>query len=190
MTAPQQQLANTIAGLEAQRALLGDAAVDAVLAPLRAQLAALQAGADPAAPAPAQTLRQVTVLFLDVVGSTTLSQHLDPEDIHALMDGALARSTSIVEALQGNVLLYAGDSLLAVFGADEAHEDDAERAVRAGLALLDEGKRQGQAVAQRHGHDGFNQRVGIHTGGVLLGGGVDADSSIRGMTVNVAARME
>ena len=190
MTAPQQQLANTIAGLEAQRALLGDAAVDAVLVPLRAQLAALQAGADPAAPAPAQTLRQVTVLFLDVVGSTTLSQHLDPEDIHALMDGALARSTSIVEAHQGKVLQYAGDSLLAVFGADEAHEDDAERAVHAGLALLDEGKRQGQAVAQRHGHEGFNLRVGIHTGGVLLGGGVDADSSIRGMTVNVAARME
>ena len=188
VTAEQQQLTNTIATLEAQRGLLGDGPVDAVLAPLRAQLAALQATGEPAAPD--QTLRQVSVLFLDVVGSTALSQHLDPEDIHAVMDGALARCTAIVQTHQGKVLQYAGDSLLAVFGADEAHEDDAERAVRAGLALLEEGRRQGRAVAQRHGHDGFNVRVGIHTGGVLLGGGVDEEGTIRGMTVNVAARME
>ncbi len=188
MTTEPQRLAETIATLEAQRALLGDAAVDAVLTPLRVQLAALQAAQTPVAPD--QTLRQVTVLFLDVVGSTRLSQHLDPEEIHAVMDGALARCTAIVASHQGKVLQYAGDSLLAVFGADAAREDDAERAVRAGLALLDEGKHQGRVVAERHAHEGFDVRIGIHTGGVLLGGGVDDEGTIRGMSVNVAARME
>ena len=192
LTTELQQLASTIATLETQRALLGDAPVDAVIAPLRKRLAALhalQTSSEPAA-APGQTLRQVSVLFLDIVGSTALSQHLDPEDIHAVMDAALASCTAIVEAHHGKVLQYAGDSLLAVFGATEAHEDDAERAVRAGLALLDEGRRQGGLVSLRHGHDGFNVRLGIHTGGVLLGGGVDDEGTIRGMTVNVAARME
>ena len=88
------------------------------------------------------------------------------------------------------MLQYAGDSLLAAFGADEAHEDDAERAVRAGLAILDEARAQAAQVRERHGHAGFNVRVGINTGPVLLGGGVDAEGSIRGITVNIAARME
>ena len=187
MSTEQQQLEAVISTLEAQRALLGDGVVDTALAPLRAKLSALAA----ASPAPeAQALRQVTVLFLDIVGSTTLSQRLDPEEIHAVMDGALAQCTAVVEAHKGKVLQYAGDNLLAVFGASGAQEDDAERAVRCGLALLEEGRRQGQGVLKRHGHDGFDVRVGLHTGGVLLGGGVDAEGSIRGLTVNIAARME
>ena len=91
---------------------------------------------------------------------------------------------------RGKVLQYAGDNILAAFGADEAREDDAERAVRCGLALLELGKALGAEVQAAHGHDGFNVRVGIHTGGVLLGGGVDAEGSIRGIAVNIAARME
>ena len=179
-----QALHAAIAALQAQRAVLGDAVVEQTVAALHDKLAALDVGAhDP-------QLKQVTVLFTDVVGSTTLSQHLDPEDIHAAMDGALARFTTIVQVHRGTVLQYAGDSVLAVFGAPQAHEDDAERAVRAGLAILEEGRVQGALVKARHGHDGFNVRVGIHTGGVLLGGGVDGEHSIRGMTVNVAARME
>lgn len=180
------QLHATIATLEAQRALLGDAVVDTALAPLRAQLAALQA-----APAePAQALRLVSILFMDVVGSTALSRRLDPEETSAVMDGTLTRCTAHVVAHGGRVLQYAGDNLLAVFGADEAREDDAERAVRCGLALVAEGGAIGAEVLARHGHAGFHVRVGVHTGSVLLGGGVDAEGSIRGMPVNVAARME
>ena len=191
----QQQLAAVIEGLEAQRALLGDEVVDMALAPLRARLAALSVAAESVegtAPpaAPEQTLKQVTVLFLDVVGSTALAQHLDPEDIHAVMDRVLTRCTAIVEAHCGKVLQYAGDSLLAVFGADGAQEDDAERAVHCGLALLAEGRVQGEWVAQCHGRAGFDVRVGAHSGSVLLGGGVDAAGSIRGITVSIAARME
>ncbi len=184
MSADVQRLQAAVAALEAQRATLGDAVVDLALSGLRAELAALTA-----APAP-QALKQVSILFLDVVGSTTLSQQLDPEDVSAVMDGLLARGTAIVEAHHGRVLQYAGDNLLAAFGAAEAHEDDAERAVRCGLALLALGRRAGNEVRAAHGHDGFDVRVGIHTGGVLLGGGVDAEGTIRGMAVNVAARME
>ena len=186
MALEQQQLEAGIAALEAQRAALGDAVVDAALAGLRARLAALQAPvAEPASP-----LGQVSILFLDVVGSTALGQHLDPEEISAVMDGALARGTAIVEAHRGKVLQYAGDNLLAAFGADGAAEDDAERAVRCGLALLALGRTLGDEVRAAHRRSGVDVRVGIHTGGVLLGAGVDDDGSIRGQAVNIAARME
>ena len=186
---PQQQLEAGIQALEAQRSLLGDAVVDASLVGLRAKLACLRDATAPE-PEPAQTLKQVTILFLDVVGSTTLSQHLDPEAISAVMDDVLARGTAVVEAHRGKVLQYAGDNILAAFGASESREDDAERAVHAGLALLELGKALGAEVQASHGHAGLNVRVGLHTGGVLLGGGVDADGSIRGIAVNIAARME
>ena len=194
MSSELQQIEAAIAALESQRALIGDAVVDTALAPLRDMRAALSMRASLSSAATdadgGQTLKQVTILFLDIVGSTALSQKLDPEDIHAVIDGALARFTAIVLAHHGKVLQYAGDNLLAVFGADVALEDDAERAVHAGLALLAEGRAQGQAVLQRHGHAGFDVRIGAHTGAVLLGGGVDAEGSIRSLSVNVAARME
>ena len=186
---PEQQLQAGIAALEAQRALLGDAVVDAALAGLRAKLTAL-ASPPPASAEPAQSLRQVSILFLDVVGSTTLGQRLDPEAISAVLDGALSRGTAIVQAQRGKVLQYAGDNILAAFGADEAREDDPERAVLCGLALLELGKTLGAEVLAAHHHAGFDVRVGIHTGGVLLGGGVNAEGSIRGQAVNIAARME
>ena len=192
MTTPQQQIDQAILGLQAQRGVLGDAVVDTTIALLQAQRAALDspAASAPAVILPEQVLKQVTVLFLDVVGSTTLARQLDPEDVHAVMDGALASCTQIVQAHQGRVLQYAGDNLLAVFGADAAQEDDAQRAVCAGLALLEEGRRLGEQVLQRHGQSGFDVRVGVHTGGVLLGGGVDGEGTIRGIAVNIAARME
>ena len=187
MATGQEQLQAGIFALESNRALLGDAITDEALASLRARFATPLASPPTVA---VQALKQVSILFLDVVGSTTLSQHLDPEDIHAVMDGALTRCSAIVETYGGKVLQYAGDSLLAVFGADEVREDDAERAVRAGLALLEEGRHQGEQIEREHGQKGFDLRVGLHTGSVLLGGGVDAEGSIRGIAVNIAARME
>lgn len=185
-------LQTAIDALEAQRPVLGDAVVDAATGPLREQLAILAAaaGAGATRAGAGQTLRQVTVLFLDVVGSTALSRHLDPEDVHAVMDDTLARCGEVVRAHGGKVLQYAGDSMLAAFGAVQGQEDDAERAVRCGLALLEHGVRLREHVRARHGHDGCDVRVGIHTGPVLLGGGVDDDGTIRGATVNLAARME
>jgi len=186
MSPEQHKLQAGIAALEAQRSVFGDAVVDASIAGLRARLAELAGAGSPGG----QALRQVSILFLDLVGSTTLSQRLDPEEIHAVVDGALARFSAIVEAHRGKVLQYAGDNLLAAFGADEVREDDPERAVRCGLALLAEGQAVGKEVQAAHGHAGLGVRVGIHTGGVLLGGGVDGEGSIRGLAVNIAARME
>ena len=184
-----QQIEAGIAALEAQRAVLGDAVVAMALAPLRARLAALQAE-QPVQAAQAQQLKQVSVLFVDTVGSSALGQRLDPEEIQALMDGALAAYTALVQAHRGRVLQYTGDGLLAAFGADEALEDDPEQAIRAALAILDEAGRRGRQLLQDQGLAGFHVRAGIHTGSVLLGGGVDAEGTIRGATVNVAARME
>jgi hypothetical protein len=152
MASDRERIQAAIAALSAQRGAMGDDVVDTALAPLLAQLVAM-------APAP-QSRRQVTILFLDVVGSTSVSQHLDPEDIHELMDGALERCTAIVAAHGGKVLQYAGDNLLAVFGIGQAREDDAEHAVQAGLALLEEGRRLGASVLAQHGHAGFDVRVG------------------------------
>jgi class 3 adenylate cyclase/tetratricopeptide (TPR) repeat protein len=180
------QLSAAIAALEAQRSVLGDAVVDAALAPLRRELASEESRESPVH----QRLKQVTVLFVDVVGSTAMGQHLEPEDIHLVMDGALERFTATVQTHFGRVLQYTGDGMLAAFGADEASEGDVESAVRAGLAIIEDSKAQSEAVCSRFGLPTFTVRAGLHTGTVLLGGGVDAEATIRGSTVNVAARME
>jgi class 3 adenylate cyclase/tetratricopeptide (TPR) repeat protein len=183
---PLQALQEVIAALELRREALGDSLVDAALAPLRQQLMA-------AAPLPAEPerrLRQVSVLFLDIVGSTQLIQHLEPEDVQSVVDGALAAFTDIVQRHGGEVLRYAGDNVKAAFGARGTREDDAERAVLCGLEMLQEAARRGEAVRRDHGRDGFGARVGIHTGSVVRGGGIEKEKSLSGLAVNIAARME
>jgi class 3 adenylate cyclase len=88
-----QALQAAINALQAQRALLGDAVVDAAVAPLKARIDLLSRAA--------QQLRLVSVLFLDITGSTSLTQHLDPEDVHEVMDGALSRFASLVKNKAG-----------------------------------------------------------------------------------------
>jgi class 3 adenylate cyclase len=176
-------LVEAINALQARRTLLGDALTDAALAPLLERLAA---GCTPQqAAVPARRLRQVSVLFLDLVGSTHLIQRLDPEEVQAVIDSALASFSAIVERHGGEVLRYAGDSLKAAFGARVTREDDAERAVLCGLDLL-------QAAARAGDGDGaqLSARVGIHTGAAVRGGGVEQDNSLSGLAVNVAARLE
>ena len=137
-----------------------------------------------------RSLKQVTVLFVDVVGSTMLSHALDPEDIQSMMDGALRQFTDIVQAHGGRVLQYAGDSLLAVFGAEVSVEDDPEQAVRAALQIVESAQRTSARVVEQFGLQGFDVRAGLDTGNVLLGGGVDGPNTVRGIAVNMAARME
>jgi predicted ATPase/class 3 adenylate cyclase len=186
MTASQIEAG--LVALERLRGELDDAVLDVALAALRERLWALQI--DDTRDPHEQRLRQVTVLFVDVVDSTALGGQLQPEDVHLVMDGALERFTALVTRHNGRVLQYAGDSLLAAFGTTEVREDDAQNAVLAGLDIVAEARLQAVRVQQDHGHPGFNVRVGLHTGPVLLGAGVDAAHSIRGATVNLAARME
>jgi class 3 adenylate cyclase/tetratricopeptide (TPR) repeat protein len=176
-------LCAAIAALEAQRATLGDAVLELATAPLRARLTSLLR------PAGLQR-RLVTVLFADVVGSTTLAQGMDAEETLAILSGALLRMADIVQAHQGRVLRFTGDGVKAAFGMDEAREDDAERAVRAGLAILAAGREQAEVAQRQQGITDFAVRVGVHTGDVALGAGVEADNTAMGVAVNIAARME
>jgi class 3 adenylate cyclase len=128
-----------IAALESQRATLGDTVLEMATAPLRARLAALLRPAG-------LKHRLVTVLFADVVGSTALASGMDAEDTLGLLSVALRRMAAIVQAHQGRVLRFTGDGVKAAFGMDETREDDAERAVRAGLAILQAGREQADAA--------------------------------------------
>jgi len=183
MNPEQTQIESAIAALESQRATLGDAVVDMATAPLRAKLAGMQQAAG-------LQHRQVTVLFADVVGSTAMAQGLEAEDAMAVLDEAMHRMADIVQTHQGRVLRFTGDGVKAAFGMDEAREDDAERAVRAGLAILAAGRVQAEAVQRLQGVADFAVRVGLHTGDVALGAGIEADNTAMGVAVNVAARME
>jgi predicted ATPase/class 3 adenylate cyclase len=139
---------------------------------------------------PDPSLRQLTILFVDIVGSTALNQRLDPEDFREIMDGALRRFTALVTARSGRVLQYAGDNILAAFGIAESAEDDAERAVRAALDIVAEAARIDEQLERQFGWAGFGVRAGLDTGTVLLGEGVDGPNMVWGVAVNLAARME
>jgi len=178
-----EALRSAIDALEAHRQTLGDAVVELAVAPLKARLAGLLR------PAGLQR-RQVTVLFADVVGSTAMAQGMDSEDALQVLSGALQRMAALVEAHQGRVLRFTGDGVKAAFGMDEAREDDPDRAVRAGLAMLQAAREQAEAARLAHGITNFAVRVGVHTGDVALGAGVEADNTAMGAAVNIAARME
>ena len=180
------QLVAAIAALDAQRALLGNTVVDAALGPMREQLAALQS----AVPAGAHAVRLVTVLFTDIVGSTRIAERVDAEDMLELSSHALTRLASVVEAHHGRVLRYTGDGLKAVFGADAVREDDAERAVQCALALQTEARSLAATWSRRGPGFDFAIRVGIHSGAVALGGGVEGGATMMGSAVNLAARLE
>jgi class 3 adenylate cyclase len=110
----------------------------------------------------------VTALFADLAGSTELSERLDPEDYREVMRGAIEAMIVAIEAFGGTIKDLAGDGVLALFGAPVAHEDDQERAVLAGLRIVESMASYGADVARRWGEQLF-VRVGIETGLVVLG---------------------
>src|SRR3954470_9493188 len=153
-------------------------------------------GSIPEAPPPAAPLvetsippeerRQVTVLFADLSGYTAFAERMDPEDVKSLVDRALLRLGEEVERYGGTVDKYIGDNVMALFGAPVAHEDDAERAVRAGLGMQD-AMTEVNAGLPSGAH--FALRVGVNTGEVIAGAVGEAYTVI-GDTVNVAARLQ
>src|SRR5262249_32015676 len=147
-----------------------------------------------AVPAPATPLpvdiaerRQVTVMFSDLVGSTALSARMDPEDLREVISAYQECVAEIVRCFDGFVAKYMGDGVLVYFGYPKAHEDDAERAVRAGLELI-------AAVAGIKTHASLQTRVGIATGvvvvGDLIGTGAAQEQAVGGEKPNLAARVQ
>ncbi len=192
----RSQLEQAISAVEAQRATLGEAAADTILEGLRQQLAQLEAAESqrqPKTAAPSSSERRiVTILFCDVTGSTALAESMDPEDWTEIMNAAFERLIEPIERYEGTVARLMGDAILAFFGAPITHEDDPQRAVLAGLAILDN-IRPYREKLQREEKLNFNVRVGINTGLVVVGDvGSDtaAEYTAMGDAVNLAARME
>jgi class 3 adenylate cyclase len=131
--------------------------------------------------------RQVTVMFSDLVGSTALSARMDPEDLREVISAYQKCVAETVRRFGGFVAKYMGDGVLVYFGYPQAHEDDAERAVRAGLELVG-------AVGGLKTHATLQTRVGIATGlvvvGDLIGSGASQEQAIVGETPNLAARLQ
>jgi class 3 adenylate cyclase len=165
----------------------------------RKMLAAIteMTGSAPAAPAPTRATepkphdtaerRQVTVMFTDLVGSTALSARMDPEDLREVISAYQKCVAETVQRFGGFVAKYMGDGVLVYFGYPQAHEDDAERAVRAGLELI-------QAVSGLKSSAPMQTRVGVATGlvvvGDLVGSGEALERGIVGETPNLAARLQ
>ena len=114
--------------------------------------------------------RQLTVMFCDLAGSTALSARLDPEDLREVLGSYHAAVAEVVAGLDGYVAKYMGDGVLIYFGYPQAHEDDAERAVRAELALVERISR------LESGSGALASRIGIATGLVVVGDLIGADS--------------
>src|SRR5262245_49207507 len=133
----------------------------------------------------------VTVMFSDVSGFTAMSEKLDPEDVHAIMDRAFEVILEAVHRYEGTVNQFLGDGVMALFGAPIAHEDHAQRALSAALAIQAGLKPLAEDVKRTHGLD-FQMRIGINTGPVVVGAiGRDLrmDYTAVGDTTNLAARL-
>src|SRR5438132_5417293 len=147
-----------------------------------------EAAPEPAVAAPTAERRQLTVMFCDLVGSTELSSRLDPEDLREVVAAYHRAVADVVTGFDGFVAKYLGDGVLVYFGYPRAHEDDAERAVRAGLGVIDAvGRLDVRSVE-------LQARVGIATGlvvvGDLIGEGSAQEQSVVGETPNLAARLQ
>ena len=137
--------------------------------------------------------RQLTVMFCDMVGSTSLSEQFDPEDVRDIIAAYRETCVSVLEYYEGFVARYIGDGILVYFGYPNAHEDDAERSVRAGLEIV-----RAISTQSRKSHgvltDAPAVRIGIATGlvvvGDLIGKGTMEHDSVVGETPNLAARLQ
>ena len=136
--------------------------------------------------------RVVTALFCDVTGSTAMAEKLDPEEWAEIMNEALEYMTGPVYRYEGTVARFMGDAVLAFFGAPFAHEEDPQRAILAGLDIIEGIRPFRDRIKSEYNLD-FNVRVGINTGPVVVGevgSAVAGEYTAMGDAVNVAARME
>ena len=138
--------------------------------------------------APPEERRHATVLFADLSGYTAAAEKMDPEAVKALVDRTLRRLGEEIERFGGTIDKFIGDNVMGVFGAPVAHEDDPDRAVRAGIAMQDAMTEANQDSEEREGVS-FSLRVGINSGEVMAGA-VGDRYTVMGDAVNVAARLQ
>ncbi len=134
----------------------------------------------------------VTVLFADVAGYTSLSEKLDPEDVHKIMEGCLHVLMEEIHKYEGTINQFTGDGVMALFGAPLAHEDHAQRACYAALAIQKDLAGYGEKVRKDYGQE-FKMRIGLNSGPVVVGSIGDdlhMDYTAIGDTINLAARVE
>ena len=147
----------------------------------------------PVAPCPTEAeRRQLTVLFCDLVDSTPLARQLDPEDLREVVRAYQDTCAKVIARFEGYIAQYLGDGLLVYFGYPRAHEDDAQRAVRAGLGITEAMGQLNTHLAQEHGVH-LAVRLGCHTGLVVVGevgGGTRQEQLALGETPNLAARLQ
>ena len=179
-------LSQAIEHLETQRGVLGDEVVDSALVPLFEKITEIESLGG----FPEKQRKQVTILFIDIVSSTWVATHLDPEDNRDIIDGALQRLAEPITQHNGHVTRFEGDGFKSVFGTPQAHENDPEQAVHAGLAILKTAKYLAEELQTDWGIENFQIRVGINTGLVAVGGMTEAGDTLMGATVNLAARLE
>jgi class 3 adenylate cyclase len=175
---------------DAGRGLVWTGDIETPVSP--ASAASLHAPPPAASSPPEAERRQLTILFCDLVASTALSRQLDPEDYRAAVRAYQAACTPVIERFDGHIAQYLGDGLLVYFGYPLAHEDDAQRAVRAGLAMLEAMGALATRLEQQHGVR-LAIRIGIHTGPVVvgeMGAGGRREQLALGETPNIAARLE
>ncbi len=161
--------------------------------PATSEVSLPQTESPPAAPyIPDAERRQLTVLFCDLVDSTRLAGQLDPEDLREVLRAYQATCAEVIQRLDGHIAQYLGDGLLVYFGYPQAHEDDAQRAVRVGLGIVEAMGALNSRLAQRKGVR-LAARVGVHTGLVVVGevgeGGRQEQLAL-GETPNIAARLQ
>jgi predicted ATPase/class 3 adenylate cyclase len=177
----REDIEQTIAAIEARRAMIGDALTDAATAPLRRQLAALDEGR-----------KQVTVLFADMAGFTATAETMDPEDVRDVIRAYFGRISPAITRQGGWIEKFIGDAVMSVFGIPVAQESDPERAVRAALDMQQALAELNEQLQRERGFR-LGMRVGVNTGPVVvshLGGRQGEDFAVVGDTVNMASRLE
>ena len=182
----REQLEEAKKALEGKRGELSDAVVDASIDAIQKQLDEL----DAAEALIEQHRKFVTILYTDIVGSTAMGKHLEPEENTEVIEPALQRFTLQIEKQGGRVARYEGDGFKAVFGDPVTRERDAKMAVRAGLKILEAAQEYAEELEAEWEIRGFNVRVGVNTGWVSRGGKSEGEDTLRGMTVNLAKRVE
>ncbi len=148
--------------------------------------------AEDPAEGPSTERREVTVLFADVTDFTATSSRLDSEDVYSFIDEALKLLADVVNEYEGTIDKFTGDGLMALFGAPAAHENDAERAVRAAWDMQRVIRPMRERLAAQHGFQ-FRIRIGVHTGEVIagkIGSAAHTEYTVIGDTVNLASRLQ